>query len=96
MVDNQKIVILETGASQFDHLKFRAELVKTIGLAFGAPFSAIIIEALLRGIEVNWFLPIKILIAVTSLLLSSFMLSTSYGIMEDREWRIERSRRTAK
>ncbi len=94
-MDDQGIIILNTG-TQLDHLKFRAELVKTIGIAAGAPFSAIVIEALLRGIEINWYLPIKILIAVISLLISSFLLSSSYGIMETREWRIERENRRTK
>ena len=63
-MDNQGIIILDTG-TPLEHLKFRAELVKTIGRAL-------------------------------NLLLSSFLLSSSYGIMETREWRIERENRRTK
>lgn len=94
-MDNQGIIILDTG-TQLDHLKFRAELVKTLGLAAGTPFGTIVLETLTRGIEVNWYLPIKILIAAISLLISCFLLSSSYGIMETREWRIERENRRTK
>jgi len=82
-------MVLDTG-SKYESLKFKAELIKAIGLAFASPFGAIIIESLIRGIDMNWYLPIKLLIAMTSFLSSSFLLSLSYSIMEDREWRIER------
>ncbi len=88
-MDNTSIVVLESG-SQHEDLKFEADLTKAVGLAFASPFGAIVVELILRGIAINWYLPLKLFLALSSLLISCLLLSYSRSIMRDRQWRIER------
>ncbi len=89
-----EIVIIDTSLKH-ENLKFRAELVKSIGLATGAPFGAVALEALLRGVVIDIYFPAKIIIAALSFFGSWFLINQSQAIMDSREWRVEReSRRT--
>ncbi len=87
---------MDSQGTQYENLKFRAELVKNMGFAAGTPFGLIVMDLVMEGLEFNGLLPIKVLVAYLSFITSSFLLSQSHVIIEDREWRLERnSRRTS-
>ena len=84
---------MNTQGTQYDNLKFEAETYRTTAFAVVSLCGAIVLQFILFGMKSGWTLFWQILIALFSLVMYVALLSVSQGIMNDREWRIDRANR---
>ncbi len=76
--------MIDTG-TQYDYLKFKADIIKTGAFVIGSPFGGLVMQALISGLEMNWYLLIKIPIGLISLIECLVLLQSSYNVMQIRE-----------
>jgi len=80
--------------ARYENLKFKAEIFRTMAFGVVSLFGSVIIHAVLVGVKLNWTLLWKSLAAIVSLFGYLILINISQGIMDDREWRLNRERRT--
>jgi amino acid permease len=87
---------MNTEGTQYENLKFKAEIYRTAAFAVASLFGSIVIHAVLVGLKLGWMLFWQLLAALISFICYLTFINISQSIMNDREWRIKRERRMDK
>ncbi len=85
---------MDSQGTQYENLKFKAEIYRTAAFGVASPLGAIAIQLALFGIVFSWILLWHLSMASFSLIGYTALINISQSIMNDREWRIKRERRT--
>ncbi len=85
---------MNTEGTQYENLKFKAEIYRMAAFGAASPLGAIVIHAVLVGLKFGWMLFGQLLAALISFICYLTFINISQSIMNDREWRIKRERRS--
>jgi len=78
---------------QYESLKFKAELLKTVGLLLATPAGTVLMETFKHGPRYEWTYLIQVFMGIFSYVICQLMFGASCAIMDDRDWRIQRETR---